>query len=129
MAELKDVLAVVGAATGGLSFIRLLFGDIRDWRKKPRLVIEFNLPEDLRTWGVVDAGRAQKVGTVHVRNKRRIPALRCVAVLRLILAPMGVTIGEKEFSLHWADTDYTMHSNVAVPVDTGPKRRCLDSSS
>jgi hypothetical protein len=124
--DMKDVLAVVGAATGCFSFGRLLWTDIRDRYTKPHLSIEFDLNQDLREWDVIDAGRKQKVATVHIRNKRRIPAVRCVAVLRVISAPLGVTVGEKEFSLHWADTDYSMHSNVAKPVDIGLERRRLD---
>ena len=122
----KDLLAAVGAATGGLSLLRVLFGDIRARYTRPRLTIEFNLPEDLREWDVYGAARKQKVGTVHVRNKRRTPALECAAVLRMISAPLGVTLGENEYSLHWADTDYTTHSNVAVHVDVGLERRRLD---
>jgi hypothetical protein len=122
----KDVVTAVGAATGTFSFVRLLIGDIRDRYTKPSLSIEFNLPEDLREWEVHGAARKQKVATVHVRNKRRTPALQCAAVLRVISEPLGITIGEREYSLHWADTDYTMHSNVAIPVDIGLQRRRLD---
>jgi len=124
--DLKNVLALAGVMAGYLSFARLLWGDIRDWRKKPRLTVEFNLTEDLREWEVLGAGRKQKVATVHVRNKRKVPALRCVAILRPISAPPGVTVGEKEFVLHWADTDYTTHSNIAEPVEIGLERRRLD---
>lgn len=122
----KDFFTALGAAAGGLSFLRLLVGDARDRYTKPRLSIEFSLPQDLREWNVQGAARKQKVATVHVRNKRRTPAVECAAVLRVISAPLGVILGEREYSLHWADTDYTMHSNVAVHVDIGLERRRLD---
>jgi hypothetical protein len=121
-----NYLAAAGVLAGYCSFIRLVWGDIRDWRKKPRLVIEFNLPENLKEWDVLGAERKQKVATVHVRNTRRTTVLRCVAVLRPISAPPGVRFEEKEFVLHWADTDYTAHSNIADPVDIGLERRRLD---
>ena len=122
----KNVLALAGVVAGYLSFIRLLLGDIRDWRKKPRLRIEFNPKEDLREWDLLGAHRKQKVATVHVRNERGIPALRCVAVLKLISSPPGATMEEKEFVLHWADTNYTAHTNTAEPVEIGFERRRLD---
>lgn len=124
--DVKDILAVVGAATGVFSFIRLLLGDLVNLRKKPRLAIEFDQNEDLKVWSVVGGKRKQKVATVHVRNKRRTPALRCVAMLRLISAPPGVVLGQKEFVLHWADTDYTGHSNYPEPIEIGLERRRLD---
>ena len=108
----KDVFSMTGALIG--------------WFKKPRLRIEFSLPEDLREWDLLGGGRKQKVATVHVRNNRRATAERCVAVLKLISAPPGVTVEEKEFVLHWADTDYKAHTNIAEPVDIGIERRRLD---
>jgi hypothetical protein len=122
----KDIVTALGSAAGVYSFVRLVFGDIRNRFTRPHLSIEFNLPDDLREWGVHGAARKQKVATVHVRNKRRTPALECAAVLRVISEPLGVTVGEREYSLHWADTDYTMHSNVAAHVDIGLERRRLD---
>lgn len=124
--ELKDVLTLAGVLGGCYSAVRLVWGDIRDWRRKPRLKIEFTLPEDLREWEVLDAGRKQKVATVHVRNSRRTLALRCVAILRPLSMPAGVALEEREFTLHWADTDYTAHSNISEPVDIGLERRRLD---
>ena len=127
--DLKDILAVVGGVTGVYSFIRLLFGDFSNWRKKPRLTIEFDPMEDLRQWSVVEGARVlrlQRAATVHVRNKRKMPASRCIAVLSTISAPQGVTLVDKEFVLHWADTNYTGHSNVSEPVEIGPERRRLD---
>ncbi len=126
MSDSKDILTFAGVIAGYLSFVRLLLGDVRGWCKRPRLEIGFNPTEDLREWDLLGASRKQKVATVHVRNNRRTPALRCVAVLRPISAPPGVTIGKKEFVLHWADTDYTTHSNIAEPVDMGLERRRLD---
>jgi hypothetical protein len=64
----KDVLALSSALTGSYSFVRLVWMDIRGCFKKPRLRIEFSLPEDLREWDLLDAGRKQKVATVHVRS-------------------------------------------------------------
>lgn len=95
-------------------------------RKKPSLTIEFDPVEDLRQWSVLGGNRQQKVATVHVRNKRKMPASRCVAVLRTVSVPQGVTLSDKEFVLHWADRDYTAHSNVAEPVEIGLERRRLD---
>lgn len=34
-----------------------------------------------------------------------MPASRCVAVLSTVSVPQGVTLADKEFVLHWADTD------------------------
>lgn len=127
--DLKDSLALAGVAAGYLSFFRLLFGDLLNWRKKPRLAIEFDPEQDLRQRSLFDKRRLlriQKVVTVHVRNKRRMPPLRCVAILSPVSVPQGVTLAEKEWVLHWADTDYTSRSNVAEPVDIGPERRRLD---
>lgn len=127
--EVKDILTVIGAVTGVFSFIRLLIGDFLNLRKKPRLTIEFDPQEDLREWNVLDGPRVlrlQRAATVHVRNKRKMPALRCVAILSAVSVPQGVTLEEKEFVLHWADTDYTGHSNIAEPVEIGPERRRLD---
>jgi hypothetical protein len=124
--DMKDGLTLAGVVAGYLSFIRLVWGDIRDLRKKPRLVIEFDPVEDLREWDVLDGKRKQRVATVHVRNDRRNPALRCVAVLKPISVPHGVKIVEKEFVLHWADTDYTTRSNSAEPIEIGLERRRLD---
>jgi len=101
-------------------------GDFRTWRKKPRLTIEFAVPEDLRVWDLHGSDRQQKVATVHVRNAGRATAQRCVAVLKPISVPPGVTLEERDFVLHWADTDYTAHTNVAEPVDIGSERRRLD---
>ena len=124
--DVKDILAVVGAATGVFSFIRLLIGDFLNLRKKPRLTIEFDPEEDLRQWSVVGGKQLRKAATVHVRNRCKTPALRCVAVLSPVSVPQGVRLAEKEYVLHWADTDYTGHSNVAEPVEIGLERRRLD---
>lgn len=134
--DLKDSLTLAGVVAGYLSFFRLLFGDLLNWGKGPRLAIEFDPVEDIRQWSLIGGwgavgadqiprDRIQRVATVHVRNKRKTPALRCVAVLRVISAPPGVVI-EKEFVLHWADTDYTGHSNFAEPIEIGLERRRLD---
>lgn len=93
--EVKDILAVIGASTGVFSFIRLLIGDFLNLRKKPRLTIEFDPKEDLRQWSVLGENRQQKAATVHVRNRRKTPALRCVAVLSPVSVPEGVTLGKK----------------------------------
>ena len=124
--DVKDSLTLAGVVAGYLSFFRLLIGDSLSWFKKPRPAIEFDPEEDLRQWSVLGGNRQQKVATVHVRNKRRMLASRCVAVLSTVSVPRGVTLADKEFVLHWADTDYTAHSNVAEPVEIGLERRRLD---
>lgn len=60
--EVKDILAVVGAATGVFSFFRLVGGDVLHWCKKPRLAIEFDPADDLkgverRRWKTKTDGR------------------------------------------------------------------------
>jgi hypothetical protein len=92
-----------------------------DWRAKPFLKIEFDPAGDLQEWYLAGV-RQQKVSTVHVRNIHKNPAKRCVAVLRLLSVPPGVRAPQKEFTLHWADIDYTTHSNVAEPVEIGFER-------
>lgn len=124
--DLKWLGALGGIAAGYLSLLRLLWGDIRAWSQKPRLKIEFDSVEDLREWGLLGTGRQQKVATVHVRNRRRTTATRCVAVLRLVSTPPNVTIHQKEFTLHWADTVYTANTSIAEPVEIGQERRRLD---
>jgi hypothetical protein len=125
-ANLKGIASVVGIAAGYYSSLRLLEGDVRAWSRKPRLKIEFDSVEDLRVWEVWGIGRHQKVATVQVRNKGGATAARCVAVLKLISAPAHVTIQQKEFTLHWADTDYSGNTSVAEPVEIGHERRRLD---
>src|SRR5882762_3198105 len=106
--NLTGVLSVAGIGAGYLSLIRLVWGDVRDSRKKPHLKIEFDPVEDLQVWDLQGSSpRKQRVATVHVRNARKAPALRCIAVLRLISAPQGLNPVQKEWALHWADTDYT----------------------
>ena len=82
--DLKDWLTLAGVLAGYFSFLRLLLGDFLNWRKRPRLAIEFDPVEDLRQWSVLGAKRLQMVATVHVRNERKVPALRCVAVLSMV---------------------------------------------
>jgi len=107
------------------STVKLVLQSVFDWRAKPFLKIEFDPAEDLGEWHL-DGIRQQKVGTVHVRNIHKNTAKRCVAVLRLLSVPSGVRVPQKEFALHWADTDYSTHSNVAERVEIGFERRRLD---
>jgi len=63
---------------------------------------------------------------VHVRNTGKTTASRCVAILKLVSAPIGVHVPEKESALHWADTDYSARTNTTEAVEIGFERRRLD---
>jgi hypothetical protein len=101
--------------------------DIHGWWRQPRLAIEFDPVEDLGIWtlSAKNAERIQKVATVHIRNKRKTIARRCIAVLKLVTAPKNVSV-EREFILHWADVDYSLRTVEPEPIDIGPERRRLD---
>ncbi len=124
--EWKSAYTLVGAGAGILSFLRLVWHDIRGWWMKPRLDIEFDPAEDLQTYHAPDAGWHRKFATVHVRRNGRDTAKRCVAVLKPVSVPAGVTLGQKEFTLHWAGVDYSAQTTGAEPVEIGLERRRLD---
>lgn len=124
--DLSTTFTLAGVLAGYFSLGRILFGDIRNWYRNPRLEIEFDPSEDLKEWTLRERKRLQKVATVYVRNKRRVPASRCVAILKLVAAPTHALLPQKEFALHWADTDYSGYSYVAEPVEIGIERRRLD---
>jgi hypothetical protein len=123
---LKAIATLRGTGAGYLSFVRLLWDDVRVWWRKPRLKIEFDPAEDLREWTLLGTRRKEKVATVHVRNRGKITASRCIAILKLISSPKGASVREKEFALHWADTDYSARTNTAETVEVGFERRRLD---
>jgi hypothetical protein len=115
-----------GAAAGWASFLWILMKDLFKYCLQPKLKITFNRDLDLRTFVFPDRGWVRKFATLHIRNTRRMTAIRCVAILRILNKPQNAINLEPEYALHWAGVDYTLLTTGAEPVDIGPEPRRLD---
>ncbi len=121
-----DLVFKIGGLAGFASFIWLLIKDLAPYFRQPRLKITFSRELDLRTFTFLDMNFVRKFANLHIRNKRRMTATRCVAILRILRKPENAINIEPEYSLHWAGVDYTLQTTGAEPVDIGPEPRRLD---
>ncbi|MDI6639739.1 MAG: hypothetical protein QMD78_02830, partial [Methanocellales archaeon] len=85
--------STIGILLGTIAFIRGIIRDIKRWKERPKLRVEFNpkLPSDLGYYRYVDLGIIRKFGCVRVRNIGKSLALRCVATLEILKYP-GIQI-------------------------------------
>jgi hypothetical protein len=120
------VIGFLAALAALAAFIGKITQSCFKYFQKPYLHIIFDSDKDLRIWIFHDTGWTRKFATLHIKNKRKETAKRCVAVLRILKKPQTAQNTENEYSLHWAGVDYTMQTTGAEPVDIGPEPRRLD---
>lgn len=115
-----------GGIAGMLALVWQFMREGASCRRRPVLRIEpFDPKTGLMTWAD-QAGESRKFVTLQVSNTRGRAAIRCVATLRVIKAPVGVGIRQPSFPLHWADVPYTADNSTMQPVDIGSEGRRLD---
>ena len=105
-----ETLFKIGSLAGLLSFIWLFVKDLIKFLRKPKLKITLEKSRDLRTWRFPN-GVIRKFATLHIVNKGKEVAKRCVATLEIIEKPHSLTHLENRYSLHWADTPYRNFQN------------------
>ena len=120
-----ETLFKIGSLAGLFSFIWLFIKDLTKFFRRPKLKITFEKSKDLRTWTFPN-GTTRKFATLHIVNKRKEVAKRCVATLKIIEKPSSLTHLESKYSLHWADIPYNLRTTGAEPVDIGPEEWRLD---
>ena len=104
----------------------IVFKDILKFIRRPKLYMTFQRPHHLRDYTYVDTGWVRRIFTMHVGNKGRDTAKRCVATIHILQLPPETEHLEKEYALHWAGVPYTFQTTGAEPVDIGPELRRLD---
>ncbi|MDI6859049.1 MAG: hypothetical protein QMC85_00985 [Methanocellales archaeon] len=120
--------STIGILLGTIAFIRGIIRDIKRWKERPKLRVEFNpkLPSDLGYYRYVDLGIIRKFGCVRVRNIGKSLALRCVATLEILKIPGNTNNLDPEHTLHWADINYSFKTTEPEPIDIGSEPRRLD---
>ncbi len=121
-----DTLLKIGSLAGLASFVWLLIKDLVGFYRKPKLEITFTKNRDLRNFFFEDTKWERRFANLHIKNKGKDTAKRCVAILRVLTKPREATNIEEEYALHWAGVDYSAQTTGAEPVDIGPEPRRLD---
>ena len=126
MASNWDILFKIGGLAGLASFIWLFLKDINRFYRKPKLKITFQKDKDLRNYSFEDVPWTRRFANLHIKNKGKDTAKRCVAILKVITHPDNATNLEDEYAIHWAGVDYSLQTTGAEPVEIGPEPRRLD---
>ena len=121
-----DIVIKVGSLSGMLSLIILGVSRVYRWFKRPKLSIEFDKSQNLRTYSFVDTPWRRKVFTLHIGNSGKYIAKRCIGMVNVITSPAGISHPKGKFPLHWGDIDYSARATEAQPVDIGSEGRQLD---
>lgn len=118
-----SIAGFIGLAT----FIWKFTDSIINWRKKPKLNIEFFSIWNGR-WVGLDNNRIVKFHCIHIKNDGKTTAKRCVALLKILEKPESVTNIDQniDYKLHWADQDYSYKTDEPEPIDIGAESRRLD---
>lgn len=121
-----DTLLKIGSLAGLASFVWLFIKDLIGFYRRPKLEITFIKNRDLRNFFFEDTKWERRFANLHIKNKGKDTAQRCVAILRVLTTPQEATNIEEEYALHWAGVDYSAQTTGAEPVDIGPEPRRLD---
>ncbi len=110
----QSILAIVGAATGLSASLIWVIRDIRNFIRRPKLVI---LGEpNVGTWG-----SSWIFVTFEVYSENERIARECEAKARITDPQNGVS--KKLFGLHWADVRYNITTNIGrVDIGAAPQR-------
>ena len=121
-----DYLFKFGSLAGLLSVIYLLFKDGIKYYFRPKLKITYDKNRDLKVWTFTPTGWVRKFATLHIIKTGSNTAKRCVAIMKIIRKPQGVSNIQDEYALHWADVDYSLSTAAEQPIDIGLHQRRLD---
>ena len=117
-------LAILGFALAAAAALRWIFHDIANFTNRPRLTISHG-PFAIN-WQSIDTEETRRFVHFEVTSRKGKTAHHCLAKARIIKHPDDVTILQKEYPLHWADTPYSTVSTEAEPVDIRAEARRLD---
>ena len=97
-------------------------------RRRPKLYVHpFDPEHDLKYWHLdPPSNEVRRAVTLDVSNQGVDTAKRCVATLDITWTPVGVTLRERRYALHWADVPYSLRNTGSQPVDIGPEIQRLD---
>ena len=115
---------ILGFAFGFAAAVRWVFHDIASFLNRPKLIISHG-PFAIN-WQSIDTEEIRRFVHFEVSSRKGRFVRRCIAKARIIEHPENVTILQKEYPLHWADTPYNMIGAEAEPVDIGAEVRRLD---
>jgi hypothetical protein len=120
------ILTFIGATSGLLAVLTLVFRGIRNFIRRPNLVI-FSGP-NVGTWDTAAAeGKEVPIFvTLEAKSENGQIARECEAKARILEYPNGACLTQKEFGLHWADVDYSTKCTGAERVDIGITPQRLD---
>ncbi len=118
-----DIIFKIGSSVAFVLVVKDVWGYIR----QPALSITFDRNRDLRHYtNSMPPAWTRRVGTLHIKKRGRGTAKRCVAIMKIMRQPHGITHTEDEYAIHWADVDYSASTDAEHPIEIGIHRRRLD---
>jgi len=111
---------------GSMAGLYLLIKDMIHIYNRPKLIITFDKERDLRIWNFKDTKWIRKFANLHIKNIGKYTATRCVAIMKVLKKPNNAINIQDEYSLHWADLEYTLATASEQTTDIGRHQRRLD---
>jgi len=116
-------VAILGFAFGLAAFLRWVYQDIVNYTRMPRLTISHG--PFVINWQSIKRNETRRFAHFEAVSRGGV-AHHCLARARILKHPAEVTLLQKEFPLHWADTPYSTVATGMEPVDIGAEARRLD---